>query len=227
MYQKLIGQLLYVSTGTRPDISASVAILSQKNSQPSRNDLLEVKRVIRYLKGTSDYALRVSDCSVHSNLQVFSDADWAENKIDRKSNSGYILKWNGGTVSWACRKQSCVSLSSTEAEYIAMAETCQETIWVRRLLKDFQQEQSDAIVINVDNQSCIKMIESQKFSNRTKHVDTKYHFVKDLKEKGLLKLVYCSTERNVADLLTKPLGSTRIAKLRLEAGVVPNHRGGV
>ena len=119
----------------------------------------------------------------------------------------------GGTISWACRKQNCVSLSSTEAEYIALAETCQEVIWLRNLCCSFDIE-CKVTTVNVDNQSCVKMCENRKFSNRTKHIDTKFHFTADLAAKAIVQFKYCPTEENIADMLTKPLGNVRLAYLR-------------
>ena len=217
-YRALIGMLLYVSVNTRPDICASVSILSQKLSRPTKLDLNEVKRVIRYLKGTIDHKLRVGGVADKLVLEAYSDANWAENRQDRKSNSGYMC-YLGGTVSWTCRKQNCVSLSSTEAEYIALAETCQEVIWLRSLCEDFDIE-CETTVVNVDNQSCVKMCQNEKFSKRTKHVDTKYHFTGDLKEKGIVDFVYCPTDENVADMLTKPLKHVKLETFRVAGNVV-------
>ena len=213
-YQKLIGMLLYISTNTRPDISASVSILSQKIKDPTKNDLNEVKRLIKYLKGTKELKLRLSNINGYLSLHAYSDANWAENRTNRKSNSGYICMVNGGTISWACRRQDCVSLSSTEAEYIALSESIQEMIWIKNICRDFKIVDNEAIKIYEDNQSCIKMTEKFKFSNRTKHIDTKYHFIKDLKEKKEVDVEYCATKNNIADMLTKPLTGERIKKLR-------------
>ena len=182
-YQKLIGMLLYISTNTRPDISASVSILSQKIKDPTKIDLNEVKRIIKYLKGTKNLKLRLSNKAGNLSLHGYSDANWAENKVNRKSNSGYICLVNGGTVNWACRRQDCVSLSSTEAEYIALAETVKDMMWIRNICRDFKIVNQEPVKIYEDNQSCIKMTENLKFSNRTKQNDTKYHFIKDLREK--------------------------------------------
>lgn len=217
-YRKLIGMLLYVSVNSRPDITASVSILSQKLSCPTKLDLLEVKRVIRYLKGTLDFKLKVSDVHNDLMLQAYSDANWGENRDDRKSNSGYICML-GGTISWSCRKQSCVSLSSTEAEYVALAETCQEVVYLRNLCNDFGIK-SETTVVNVDNQSCVKMCESRKFSNRTKHISVKYHFTSDLKAKGVVDFKYCPTEENIADMLTKPLKNVKLAILRNAGNII-------
>ena len=217
-YRKLIGMLLYVSVNSRPDITASVSILSQRMSSPTKVDMNEVKRVIRYLKGTIDLKLKVSDVQNELVLEAFSDANWGEDRTDRKSNSGYLCLL-GGTVSWCCRKQSCVSLSSTEAEYIALAETCQEVVWLRSLCSDFNIAESEPTVVNVDNQSCVRMIEMKRFSNRTKHVAVKYHFTSDLKEHGKVDFRYCPTDRNIADMLTKPLKRVKLDFLRAEGNV--------
>lgn len=222
-YQKLIGQLLYISVNSRPDISASISILSQKLSNPNELDLNEVKRVLRYLKGSSKLKLQLSaNNSSAAELVGYSDADWAECRTDRKSNSGFIFKFNNGTISWACRKQSCVTLSSTEAEFVALCEASQEAVWLRRLLSDLDEMQLQSTIIFEDNQSCIKQLQTEKFSNRTKHVDTKYHFIKDLNNKDL-KFIYCSTEEMVADILTKPLQRVRTEKLRLSCGLIDLH----
>ena len=218
-YRKLIGMLLYISTNSRPDISSSVSILSQKVSKPSRLDLNEVKRIIRYLSCTKKLNLRLSNQNSDKDLLMYSDANWAEDRIDRKSNSGYIVFAFGGTISWACRKQVSVSLSSTEAEYIALSEATQELIWLQRLSEDFSINIQYPVQILADNQSAIKMIDNSKFSNSTKHIETRYHFIKDIKEQGLINVKYVPAEDNIADMLTKALGGTKIRDLRSRAGL--------
>lgn len=224
-YQKVIGQLLYLSVNTRPDISAAVSILSRKTSAPTQMDWTELKRVIRYLKGTSGYRLRISRCKDHEGLIGFADADWAECSTDRKSNSGQIFKFNGGTISWSCRKQTSVSLSTAEAEFITLAEATQEALWIKQLLMDLDEPTS--LTIFEDNQSCLKMLEGEKFSNRIKHISIKYNFVRDIREKKEVKFVYCPSEYMVADLLTKPFTGVRITRLAAASGLEAADRGGV
>ena len=130
MYQQLIGALLYPATNTRPDIAASIAILSQHNTEPTTVDWNEVKRVARYLKRTKRFELCLGQQDMPEGLIGFADADWAENRTDRKFNSGYLFQYYDASMSWSCRKQICVALSSTEAEYIALAEAAQEAIWI-------------------------------------------------------------------------------------------------
>lgn len=219
-FRKLIGMLLYLTTHSRPDIAASVSILSQKISKPNQTDMNEVMRVIRYLKGTQNLKLRLSHALGEQQLHSFSDANWAEDRESRKSNSGYFCSVNGGAIAWSCRKQDVIALSSTEAEYVALSETCKETVWLKRLMNFFGDEITSEIIIFTDSQSCMKMIENDKFSNRTKHVHVKYHFTRDLVSQREIKLCYVETENNIADLFTKPLGPAKIRQLREQASLI-------
>ena len=149
----------------------------------------------------------------------YADADWAQNKVDRKSNSGFLFKFNGATISWTCKKQDCVALSSTEAEYIALAEATQEGAWIRQLLNDFGQTQRGATKIFEDNQGCLKLIANKRFSNRTKHISTKFHYVRDLKDKRIVFFEYCPTEFMLADMLTKPLNTNKLTSFRKQCGL--------
>lgn len=218
-YRQLIGSLLYISVNTRPDISASVSILAQKVSQPNQEDWNEAKRILKYLKGTLKDSLSLGNIKSENTLIGYADANWAESRIDRKSNSGYIFHLYDGTISWSCKRQTCVALSSTEAEFVALSEACKEAIWIRRLLMDFDLTLSEPTTIFEDNQSCLKLIKEERLSGKSKHIDTKFHFVKDYVEKGLVKCVYCPTDEMIADLLTKPLSGQRIGRLRLQCGV--------
>lgn len=218
-YRKIVGMLLYLSTNSRPDIAASVAILSQRVKNPRDVDLNEVKRVVRYLKGTQHEKLRLSSSGDHEMLFAYSDSDWAENKVDRKSHSGFFCSMNGGTIGWSCKKQDLVALSSAEAEYIALSEASKEVIWTTRIARHFGIELQAPISMYTDSQSAMAMITNQKFSHRTKHIDTKYHFVKDIISKKIIELKYHPTATNVADMMTKPLGGNKILELRRLAGM--------
>lgn len=218
-FRKIIGMLLYLATNSRPDISASVSILSQRVMNPRETDLNEAKRVVRYLKGTKDLKLKLSSSEQCEKIFAYSDANWAEDRTDRKSNSGYLCKVNGGTISWSCRKQDLVALSSTEAEYVALSETSKELCWLQRIAKEMEIEAPMTSTIYTDSQSAMSMINNQKFSNRTKHIDTRHHYVRDKVMCKEVELKYKSTDKNVADMLTKPLGPTKIKQLRREAGL--------
>lgn len=193
-YQQLIGCLLYASVNTRPDISASVSILAQKVAEPTEEDWNELKRVVKYLKGTAELSLTFGGNNSPMDLIGYADADWGENRIDRKSNTGYIFMLYNNPIIWSCKKQTCVALSSTEAEFISLSEACKEAVWIRRLLKDFNIPVNDATTIFEDNQSCLKLIHEEKFSARSKHIDIKKFFVKDYIDKGEVNCTYCPTE---------------------------------
>jgi hypothetical protein len=218
-YRKLIGMLLYLTTNSRPDIAASVAILSKKVEKPRDNDLNEVKRIIRYLKGTRNMKLSLNEANGKEVIHAYSDANWAEDREDRKSNSGYFCSFNGGAISWCSRKQDVIALSSAEAEYVALTEACKEVTWLKEVSKGFDVEISEPVTILTDSQSCISMIKNQHFSNRTKHIDTKYHYIRNQVTEGKIKLEYCPTADNAADIFTKPLGSIKIDYLRKLIGL--------
>lgn len=136
----------------------------------------------------------------------FADADWAGDVESRKSTSGFAFLYAGAAISWISRKQSCVTLSSMEAEYVSLSEACQEAIWLRSLLQDFGQRQETATIINEDNQSCIAFVKAERATRRSKHIETREQFVRNLCDEGKVRLEYCPTDAMVADILTKPLG---------------------
>ena len=226
-YRSLIGALMYIAVNTRPDIANSVSILCRKVEKPTQADWNEVVRVVRYLKGTADMKLKLGcdDVKFQDQLTLHVDADWAGDVHDRKSHSGYLFKFIGAPINWASRKQDCVSLSSTEAEYVALSDGCRVLLWIKRLLEDFGVKTCTPINVHEDNQSCIKLVLNDRTGRRSKHIDTKYNFVKDLSRSKKINLVYCPTDVMVADLLTKPLGRLKTNQLRSMMGLVDLAKG--
>ncbi len=210
-YRSLIGSLLYLAVNSRPDIAASVSILSQKNSDPLQADWIEAKRILRYLKFTFDYCLKLGG-DRDQDLVAYSDANWASDTSDRRSTSGGLFQFGGSTINWFSRKQSCVTLSSTEAEYYALADTILEVVWLRQLLEEFGEKQKGPSVIYEDNQSCIKLANSEQFGKRSKHIATKFQFIKENAENCVVKFIYCPTSNMIADNLTKPLQAIKIKR---------------
>lgn len=222
-YRKVIGMLLYVSTNSRPDISLSVCVLAQRVEKPRVLDLQEALRVVKYLVNTKDHILHLNNPEIHQQLIAFSDANHGECRIDGKSNSGIICFVNGGPIIWSSRKQSLVALSTCEAEYYAITEAAKEVIWLRQLLKSFDISEEIPTTILTDNQSSISMINNGEFMQRTKYIGVRYHFIRDWIDKSVIKLNYCPSEYNIADMLTKPLGGPKIVNLRTSAGLLNPH----
>lgn len=214
-YQSAIGSLLYAAIGTRPDLAFSVGVLSQFMSNPGTEHWVGVKRIFRYLKGTLNLGLKfVSSKTRTINLQGYADADWAGDKISRKSTSGFVFQIGDSTVTWSSRRQSIVALSSAEAEYVSLSDASQEAVWLQRLLDELGFKQHHKITLHEDNQAAIALAKNGKYSSRTKHIDVKYHYVRQAIEDGKLKVDYCPTEDMIADIMTKSLSRVKFEKLR-------------
>ena len=156
LYQSAVGSLLYLSCGTRPDITIAVSNVARFCSKPTKQHWTAVKRIMRYLRGTQNYGiLYTRDCV--TDVEGYSDADWAGDVNDRKSTSGYVFTISGGAVSWKSKKQTSVALSTAETEYMALASTAQEAMWMRQLTADLKSAPSKATTIYEDNQSAIEM----------------------------------------------------------------------
>ena len=218
LYQSLIGSLMYLATCTRPDIAYSVGVLARFSSKPNQSHWTAAKRVLRYLKGTSNLGIVFKGDSPDGPA-VFSDADWAGDAGDRKSTSGYMFCIAGGPVSWRSKKQSTVALSTAEAEYVALSSAAQECVWMRRLNSDLGNSREEPTTIMEDNQSCIAMAKNPQQHGRSKHIDIKYHFVRELVENKTIKLKYCPTKEMIADFLTKGLNREQFCYLRKKAGI--------
>ena len=203
MYQAIVGCLLYLATKTRPDIAYAVSSVARFSAKPNKLHWIAVKRILRYLKGTIQFGLNYRR-DAPSVITGYSDADWAEDTSDRKSTSGYVFMMAGAAISWKSNKQTCVALSTAEAEYIALSAATQEAIWLQHLTRDLLIEGSQKTKIFEDNQSAICLSKTQSVHGRTKHiVDIKYHYVRDMVETGNIQLEYCASENMIADILTK------------------------
>jgi hypothetical protein len=219
LYQSMVGSLLYAAMTTRPDIAYAVGVVSKFNSKPSEAHLTAVKRILRYLKGTADLALKYQK-SDHGMLIGYSDADWAGDLDDRHSTTGNLFLMEEGAVSWLSKKQATVSLSTAEAEYVALSKATQEAVWLRRLLVDLQMPPDNPTLIMEDNQGAIAMARNPVGHARTKHIDIRYHFVREALEQGTIDVQYCPTKEMLADLFTKPLPREQFEKLRSGIGLV-------
>jgi len=220
-YQCLVGSLLYASVCTRPDIAEAVGRLTRFMAAPTEAHWTAGKRVLRYLSGTREQGItfgRIPDSVngkvVYPNITYgYSDSDWAGDLVTRKSTGGYVFMLNGGPVSWKSQLQSCVALSTAEAEYMGLTEASKEAMFLRFLLDNCNFTQTESTMLLEDNQSAIALSNSAITNNRTKHIDIKYHFVRELVLSAEVRIVYCPTEIMLADVFTKPLASPRHAIL--------------
>ena len=217
LYREIVGSLIYAMTATRPDISYVVTKLSQNMSNQTVQDLGVAKGVLRYLQGTLEYALVFRKSNECVKLQGFCDSDWASSYSDRKSISAcvYKLKEQSGLISWKTKKQRIVALSSCEAEYISLSVCVQEAMFLRKLLT-FMYEQKDvdmSVKFGVDNQGTIALAKNPIHQQRSKHIDVRYHFLRDAVTSGIVDLSYVPSNENVADVLTKPVSGRKIGDL--------------
>ncbi|XP_058986346.1 uncharacterized protein LOC131806348 [Musca domestica] len=209
-YQSLIGSLLYLALTTRPDILHSVTKLSQRNADPHLEHWTAAKHILRYLKGTKDMKLHFS-CG-NGKLIGYADADWGGCTTDRKSYSGSVFFIGNCVISWESKKQDIVALSSTEAEYVSTSNASKEAVYLSRLLHELGFLQENCVPINVDNQGALQLAYNPVHHKRTKHVDIKYHHIRDLIKSNTIKLVYCPTNDMVADIFTKNLAKSKHQK---------------
>ena len=210
LYQSMIGALMFAALGTRPDIAYAVTRLSQYTSNPLPEHIHAVKRVLRYLRGSEDLGIvfrgsKVPNAQVQ--LTAFCDSDWAANVDDRRSVTGYVMTLCGGAISWKSKKQSTVALSTVEAEYMAASAAAQEVIWWRRFLSGLQLRHAtmSATPLYSDNQGSIALAHNPQNHERTKHIDIRYHFLRECVESDVIDLRYVSTNNMPADVLTKAL----------------------
>ncbi|CAK9820302.1 Retrovirus-related Pol polyprotein from transposon TNT 1-94 [Anthophora plagiata] len=208
-YRGLIGALVYLANATRPDIAFAASALSKFSSNPRKIHWTMAKRVLRYLKETSNYG--ITYCKDGESLKAYSDSDWAGDIEDRRSCTGNVLILSGGPISWKSKKQPSVALSTMEAEYAALSEISREVIYIKRLLihMGFEKYVPKPIKILCDNQSAIKLAKDAVFHKRSKHIDIRYHFTRELIERKEVVIEYVRTDLMIADVFTKSLSRNK------------------
>ncbi|WVZ89710.1 hypothetical protein U9M48_036077 [Paspalum notatum var. saurae] len=216
-FRGMIGSLLYL-TATSPDIQFAVCLCARYQASPRTSHLQAVKRIFRYLKFTPELGLWYSSGSSLS-LRGFSDADNASCRIDCKSTSGTCQLLGTSLVSWSSRKQSSVALSTTEAEYVVAASCCSQLLWMKATLRDFSLR-FGRIPLLVDSTSAISIAKNPVLHSRTKHIDVRFHFLRDHYEKEDIELIHVVSANQLADIFTKPLEFDAFTRLRGELGVL-------
>ncbi|CAH9110456.1 unnamed protein product [Cuscuta europaea] len=218
-YRSVLGALQYLAF-TRPDISFVVNKLAQFMHCPSTLHWQAVKRVLRYLKGTTHFGIYISAHTPLS-LHAFADADWAGDTDTRHSTSAYVIFIGRNPISWSSKKQTTVARSSTEAEYRAIAGATAELTWIRNLLKDLHISPPRAPTVYCDNLSATYVCANPVFHSRMKHVAIDFHFVREQVANGSLRVVHVPTHDQLADSLTKPLHRKLFLSHRSKLGILP------
>ncbi|KAJ7978961.1 Retrovirus-related Pol polyprotein from transposon TNT 1-94 [Quillaja saponaria] len=217
LFRSLVGSLRYL-TCTRPDILYAVGVVSRYMESPTSTHMKTAKRILRYLRGTLDYGLFYSSSHI-IDLVGYCDSDFAGDLDDRKSTTGFVFFMRNNAISWVSKKQPIVTLSTCEAEYVAATSCTCHAIWLRRLLKELQEPQKEATQIFVDNKSALALAKNPVFHDRSKHIDTRYHFIRECIAKKEVEVKFVKSLDQVADIFTKPLKFEVFQGLRELLGV--------
>lgn len=217
-YRRLIGALLFVGSGTRLDASFAINYLSRFQKCADGTHFRYALRVLKYLQGTQNLKLRF-DANSNQVVEGWADADWAADSIDRKSTGGILIRVFGNPVIWICRKQNSVTRASTYAEYIALADAVTELFPVVGVLKNLKVCISGPVPVYEDNSSALILANKGKFTKRGKHIEVAYKFVADYVSKGLIVVHKVDSKSQLADILTKSLGTERFVELRAAVSI--------
>jgi hypothetical protein len=220
-YREAIGSLMYLMVGTRPDLAFCVGRLAKYVQKPTMVQWEALKRVMRYVIHTRKLGLVFGGTKASMTPAVYVDADWAGDVETRKSTSGFVAMMSGGAIAWGARQQEVVALSSAESEYISMCNGARETVWLRRLLKGLGvvPDMEKPTMMLVDNQAAMALAQTASVNRRNKHIDVRFHYIRQAIEDGVLTPRYLPTDEMAADMLTKALGRVKLEKFRKEVGL--------
>jgi hypothetical protein len=222
-YQSMVGGLMWAATQSRPDISYATSVLARYLRKPTDEHTNAAKRVLCYLKGTRKHGLTFTGTGVDDlNLQGFTDASWGDDIDSRRSTGGYVYKLCGGPISWKSGRQSIVTLSSTEAEFVSLTVAAKEAAAISRLLKEIMLYQGPAepVPLLEDNQPAIDLTKRPLSDGRTKHIDIRWCYIQQQVNKGAVKVSWISTNDQAADGLTKALNRVKFARFKELIGVM-------
>ena len=215
-YQQVIGSLLYLMLGTRPDVAFAVTKMSQFASNPTQEHLNRALYICRYLVGTADYALVYGTSD--TGIIAYADADWGSDQVTRRSNTGLLVLLGNAAVSWNSRAQKSIALSSTEAEYMLLSDACRQLVWIHSLMSEIGMKIRH-IPLCGDNQGSIFIASNAVQEKRTKHIDIRYHYIREVVESGKVKLAFVQTDQNLADMFTKNLSRDKFLYCRSTLGM--------
>ncbi|KAE9138475.1 hypothetical protein PF010_g950 [Phytophthora fragariae] len=215
-YREAVGMLMYLATSTRPDLAFALSQLSRFVAKPSSKHVGALKRVLRYLAGTVNYGITYDRQSGESDtvvLEGYCDSDWANDPETRRSTTGFMFTLAGGAVSWMARRQSIVALSTAEAEYVAACEATMEAVAESNILQEILPQKCLKLRIGIDNQAAHTMATNPTYSRRTRHIELRWHFVREQVERGVIELHKIRGDVNPADPFTKPLNKLRLQNM--------------
>ena len=219
MYQSILGTLQYITIMCRPDIAYHVNYLARQNHNPTRRHFRLAKGAWQYLHNTARLGLKTTISAEKDKnpiqLEVYSDADWGSGKPDRKSISGTVVKYGNSVISFKSKKQNLISLSTFEAEFIALVSSIQIGIMIRNLLIFLDEPILKKLKVFCDNQSTIAAFNNNIVTTRAKHIDLRYLYLKE-KLKEEVELTYIESSKNLADIMTKNLPQGQYKRLRNE-----------
>eukprot|EP00253_Pinus_taeda_P018720 PITA_18720 len=211
------GKLLYL-THKRPDLSFAIGLVAWFIQNPRESHWKVAKRILCYVRGRVQFGIHYS-AEASSLLVGFTDSDWAGDPHDRKSTISYVFTLGSGPITWACKKQGAIYLSSVEAEYCGVVEASKEALWLPQILSEFGFQQQHPTTLWCDNQSAIQLCKDPVQHKHRKHIELHMHFIRNLIHDHVLEVQYCSTDDQVADIFTKALTKAKFTKLRFMVGV--------
>ncbi|KAG6401917.1 hypothetical protein SASPL_138785 [Salvia splendens] len=214
--KSLVGSMRYL-TCSRPDILYATGLVSRYMENPTTSHFKAAKRILRYLRGTIDYGLVYSHTNDYK-LVGYSNSDWAGDNDDRKSTSGYVFYMGDTAFTWMSKKQPIVTLSTCEAEYVAATFSVCHAVWLRSLLAKLGWSQNEPTTICVDNKSAIALSKNVVFHNRSKHIDTRFHYIRECVANQEIQVEYVKSQDQIADIFTKPLKFEDFIKIRTLLG---------
>ena len=203
---------MWLTRMTRPDIMLSVTLLASHMTNFTDFHIKAAKRVLQYVKGTMDLGLHIKKMAskidpLNCKLEFYSDSDWARDKIKRRSVTGYVGYFLNNPIVYCCKYQPTIALSSCEAEYMAMTEAAKEILFFRNILKECEGyiQLQLPVTLHVDNTGALALSTTLVTNKRSKHIDIRYHFLRDLHERKIIQPTKVHTDDNDADGFTKPL----------------------
>lgn len=218
-YREALGSLMFLAIVFRPDTAFAVGLVSRFVEQHDENHWQAVKRIFRYLLGTITLGFIYKMGGSNFGLAGYSDADFAGEVNTRRSTFEYLFLLAGGPVTWSSRRQRLVTLSTTEAEYVAAADAAKEIMWLRQLLRNVGCDMSRATVLRIDNQSSIKLIKNPEYHKRMKHIVIRHHFIREKVKSSEIETLYVPSDSQLADIFTKTLAKERFICLHKRIGM--------